>query len=128
MHYAKSTGGFYAAEIHGENIPGDAVEITAEQHAALLEGQASGKIIASDSDGNPVLNDPQEPTPEQLAKSARSMRNSLLSACDWTQSSDAGSRCDQQAWAAYRQALCDITKQAGFPQSIDWPDQPGGDE
>ena len=32
---------------------------------------------------------------------------------------------DQQAaWAAYRQALLDITKQSGFPNSVVWPTKP----
>ena len=32
MFYSKSTGGFYDAEIHGNNIPSDAVEITKEKY------------------------------------------------------------------------------------------------
>lgn len=28
------------------------------------------------------------------------------------------------AWAAYRQALLDITQQAGFPHSPQWPEKP----
>jgi hypothetical protein len=55
MFYSKSTNGFYATEVHGENIPGDAVEITEEQHAELLAGQAQGKVITGDENGNPVL-------------------------------------------------------------------------
>lgn len=42
-------------------IPPDAVEITAEAHAALLAGQAGGKMIAIDSKGNPVLQDRPAP-------------------------------------------------------------------
>jgi hypothetical protein len=30
----------------------------------------------------------------------------------------------QDAWAAYRRALLDITDQAGFPQNIVWPTKP----
>ena len=58
MFYAKSTGGFYDTAIHGDNIPADAVEITTEEHAALLAGQGHGKIITADADGKPVLQDP----------------------------------------------------------------------
>lgn len=57
MFYAKSTGGFYATEIHGKNIPADAVEITIEEHAALLDGQRQGKLITADGDGRPALQD-----------------------------------------------------------------------
>ena len=53
---------------------------------------------------------------------ARQHRNRLLAASDWTQVQDAP--VDQAAWATYRQALRDITEQAGFPETIDWPVQP----
>ena len=66
MFYAKSTGGFYATEIHGDNIPADAQEITAEDHAALLAGQSDGKIITADADGYPYLADPPPPSPNQI--------------------------------------------------------------
>ena len=44
----------------------DAVEITAEDHAALLEGQASGQEIVPGEDGRPILRNPVE-TPSQPA-------------------------------------------------------------
>lgn len=59
---------------------------------------------------------------DALADQARSQRNALLAASDWTQMSDAP--VNKVAWATYRQALRDITAQAGFPESIDWPVQP----
>jgi hypothetical protein len=31
---------------------------------------------------------------------------------------------EQNAWAAYRTALLDITDQAGFPHSVTWPTKP----
>lgn len=55
-------------------------------------------------------------------KSARLERNRKLSDCDWTQVSDAP--VDHKAWALYRQALRDITKQAGWPTDIQWPEEP----
>jgi hypothetical protein len=30
----------------------------------------------------------------------------------------------QAAWATYRRALLDITAQAGFPHSVEWPQKP----
>ena len=63
-----------------------------------------------------------QPTTEQLATEARAKRNSLLAASDWTQVIDAP--VDQATWAEYRQALRDITAQAGFPTTIDWPVKP----
>jgi len=32
----------------------------------------------------------------------------------------------QQAWAAYRQALLDIPQQPGFPRDVVWPTKPEG--
>lgn len=55
MFYSKSTGGFYDLAIHGENIPTDAVEITNEEHAALMQGQSNGLAIGADENGHPVL-------------------------------------------------------------------------
>jgi hypothetical protein len=59
---------------------------------------------------------------ERKAVSIRAERNAKLAASDWTQIAD--STADKAAWAAYRQALRDITAQAGFPWTIDWPEQP----
>lgn len=66
MFYSKTTSGFYTREIHGDNIPADAVEITPEQHAALLQGHSEGKIITADENGYPTLSDPLPPTSDQL--------------------------------------------------------------
>jgi hypothetical protein len=63
MFYSKTTGGFYTPDIHGENIPSDAVEITDEQYVALFDGQAGGKQIVGDEDGRPILVEPPEPEP-----------------------------------------------------------------
>jgi hypothetical protein len=56
------------------------------------------------------------------AESVRKQRTEKLKDSDWTQVAD--SPVDKAAWAAYRQALRDITAQAGFPWTIDWPAQP----
>tara|TARA_R110000803_G_scaffold64755_3_gene125831 strand:+ start:4287 stop:4655 length:369 start_codon:yes stop_codon:yes gene_type:complete len=59
---------------------------------------------------------------DKLSMELRISRNRNLSASDWTQVADAP--VDHAAWAAYRQALRDITKQDGFPESVVWPAQP----
>lgn len=58
MFYSASTKGFYDPAIHGDSIQADAVEITAEQHAALLAAQSAGQVIMSDADGQPIAVDP----------------------------------------------------------------------
>jgi hypothetical protein len=57
-------------------------------------------------------------TAEQAA-SIRSSRTEKLKECDWTQVADAP--VDKAAWATYRQALRDVTQQAGFPWDVQWP-------
>lgn len=61
MLYAQSTSGFYDPAIHGDTIPPGAVEITADEHAALLAGQSAGKRIIPDASGRPILADPPAP-------------------------------------------------------------------
>jgi len=58
----------------------------------------------------------------EQAKSVRETRTTKLAECDWTQIAD--STADKAAWATYRQALRDLTKQTGFPWDITWPDAP----
>lgn len=60
--YSRTTHGFYLLELHGDAIPSDAVEISAEYHAELLEAQAKGKRIAADESGCPIAIDRPEPT------------------------------------------------------------------
>lgn len=76
IFYAQSTGGFYSAEIHGLGIPGDAVQIESEQHAALLAAQAAGKRIVADANGYPVAQDPPPPP----APTAEQIRGALTDA------------------------------------------------
>ncbi len=58
----------------------------------------------------------------EQAASVRASRTQKLKDCDWTQIAD--STADKTVWATYRQALRDITGQAGFPWTITWPDAP----
>jgi hypothetical protein len=58
----------------------------------------------------------------EQAKSVRNSRTVMLKDSDWTQIAD--STADKAAWATYRQALRDVTAQAGFPWTIDWPEAP----
>lgn len=61
----------------------------------------------------------------KLSAEARAMRNSLIAQSDWTVLADAQLTAAQKtAWAAYRQALRDVTAQAGFPVGVVWPVKP----
>jgi hypothetical protein len=58
----------------------------------------------------------------QKANEVRYKRNMLLTQSDWTQLADAP--VDNLAWAVYRQSLRDITLQARFPFTVDFPVAP----
>lgn len=75
MFYSKSTGGFYATEIHGTAIPLDAVEISIEQHAALLAGQATGKRIVADDNGRPTPQDQSKATVVEVWELIKAVRD-----------------------------------------------------
>ena len=61
----------------------------------------------------------------EQAKSVRASRDTLLAECDWVavKAFETGTPVSAQ-WAAYRQALRDITTQEGFPWTITWPVKP----
>ena len=75
MFYSATTGGFYDTAIHGENIPADAVEITAELHAALIEGQSQGKRIIADANGFPILQDQPKATASEVWERMKAERD-----------------------------------------------------
>jgi len=61
IYYSKSNQAFFDDQIHSR-LPEDAVEISPEQHAALLAGQSQGQVIMPGKDGKPVLAE-QPPCP-----------------------------------------------------------------
>lgn len=74
----------------------------------------------------------QAKTPEEVAAdtaseaaNVRAQRDRLLAACDWRviKALEAGQPVPAD-WAAYRQALRDVTAQDGFPYTIVWPKDP----
>jgi hypothetical protein len=62
---------------------------------------------------------------EQAGRTVRSRRDRLLSDSDWIviRAADTGVSVPEP-WRQYRQALRDITEQAGFPLDVTWPDPP----
>lgn len=105
----------------------DLVEISAEEHAALLAAPridwSSGKPVAAE----------EEFTSEQLANAARAQRDALLRnvydpVANQLQreirmgTSGAKEKLAEfDAWAAALQA---VPEQEGFPENIEWPEQP----
>lgn len=62
-------------------------------------------------------------TSDSEAANVRWKRDALLAKSDWTQLPDVP-LATKEAWAAYRQALRDITEQPGFPFDVVWPEPP----
>lgn len=122
--YSPTTGGFYTQAFHGSAIPSDVVDVSVSEHTELMAAQDIGKRIQPGADGAPLALNPPVPTPDQLATHARRKRAELLSASDWTQARDI-QEATTELWVPYRQALRDVPAQAGFPQLIDWPAEPG---
>jgi hypothetical protein len=61
----------------------------------------------------------------QAESNIRSRRDSRLQESDWVvaRSYERGEPVPAN-WVSYRQALRDITAQAGFPYSVEWPNKP----
>jgi hypothetical protein len=107
---------------------GTVYQFSMRQGVEEIEGKWYTKYILG-----PVFTDGETTAAEQEAEykamkdaeqaaSVRNSRTQKLKDSDWTQIAD--STADKAAWAAHRQALRDITSQAGFPWTIDWPTQP----
>ena len=62
---------------------------------------------------------------EQPAKEARAKRDRLLTESDWVtiRATERGDPVPTE-WQTYRQALRDIPDQTGFPEEIEWPQEP----
>lgn len=112
-------GGFLHEDA-GNEIPGNAIEITREEFDAAFAGQSSGKEIWAGSDGKPELRDAPGPDAKQKEANFRATRSNLLSASDWTQGGDSPlAEITKNAWARYRKALRD------YPASVtDWSNPP----
>lgn len=146
--FSPSTKGFYLEEIHGPimipdpdwkqpedqpkaiapmirnmetMIPDDGIEITEDEHAAIVIGQGGGKIISIGQDGKVSLSDP-EPLPiDQQWENVRSKRDRLLAGTDFGSDTPAAILLK---YRAYRQALRDIPQTFKTPADVVWPKKP----
>jgi hypothetical protein len=57
IYYSPSTNGFYDTDFAEYNLPSDVVEITKDEHQAIFEQQAAGKVIKSGLDKKPTTVD-----------------------------------------------------------------------
>lgn len=129
--FSKETGGFYLPEIHGDAIPPDAVEVSEEEHAGLMEAQSAGKYICADDNGFPVAMEQPSLSPEQLASAAAYKRDRLLQIAalriaPLQDAADLGeiTAAEQSlltAWKQYRVAVNRFDPGSGNA----WPEPPG---
>lgn len=70
----------------------------------------------------PMTEGERETQLANMREGLRETRNRILATSDWTQLADVP--VDRDAWAAYRQALRDISKQPDFPVHVVWPVPP----
>lgn len=116
--YSASTGGFYSPEVHGQNIPQDAVEVSNAEYAQLFEGQSNGKCIVADADGKPILADPPPEAAGDIRKRAiaqiRTIRAPMLDAL-----SGIAGRASRKGDAATAQAADDASD--ALLDIIEWP-------
>ena len=69
----------------------------------------------------PLTEEQLEGKRSQMAYHVRKRRDKQIADTDWMALSD---NTMSPAWASYRQALRDITDQAGFPYAVEWPTKP----
>ncbi len=66
MFYSPQRRGFFCEEVHGTAMPADALPVSAEDYAALIEGQSQGAQIVPGPGGAPTLLWPTPPTEAEL--------------------------------------------------------------
>lgn len=142
IFYSNTTKGFYLDEMRDsydavKTWPDDAKEISDALYKSLMDGQASGKIIASDANGAPVLITPKI----DWNARAESQRQKLLAeasnvTADWRTELQldvisADDKASLVKWMAYIQQLksIDLTNVAGSTSDsaapdIPWPEKP----
>ena len=60
-----------------------AVELTGAEHAALIDGQGTGKVIVFYPDKKPTLEEPSGPAARETAAARMAEYQRLLSGTDW---------------------------------------------
>lgn len=85
-------------------IPEDAVEVSAERHAHLMEGQGKGLVIGWDDTVKSTVLKERPVDVAALIAGVKKERDRLLRASDWTQLPDNElDKADRAAWKAWRQ-------------------------
>lgn len=126
IYYSAATSAFYNTSLHGDRLPKDCVEISAEEHQALMDGQSKGHVIVANGNGFPVLSDPPKPTNDELKARCKEQAKRLLADSDWSQQADVAVVLNnKEEFDAYRAAVRGLFLRP-VPEPI-WPDEPEAD-
>lgn len=123
--YSPSTGCTYLPAIHGENIPGDAVEISEGVFELVIANPVPGKVRAHDDKGLPYLVDAPVVVPDPGAIE-RAWRDTELSSVMWLRDRhrdqlDIGTETTLAA-EQFAGLLVYMQELRDWPQSPDFPD------
>jgi len=116
--------------VHAVQWYGDHGEVEYNDHNEEITDFSDFDVIITDRQTEVDRRD-EEAVQEALANEPseeekdRSQRDNLLKKTDWivVKYLDIGDPIPQE-WTEYRQSLRDITKQAGFPGNVNWPEEP----
>lgn len=110
------------------------VEITAEQHQDLIDGESSGKRITRAKNGFPVLGEPLPLSGEQLVVRERQWRDAEIESIKWLRERHRDEVDSQRATTLsveqsgelldYMQQLRDWPAASDFPSSVRRPVKP----
>lgn len=121
-----------AASDLGANVPSGCSALPGDPRALLASGDMlppepppTTELVSAWTWCSDALQYLPTPSTAAIARDMRAERDRRLTACDWTQLPDVPAATGA-AWAAYRQALRDITDQPGWPTDITWPTPPTG--
>jgi hypothetical protein len=76
IYYAKSTGWFYDSA-KSQSLPADAVEVSDEQHSALMAALAVGQVITADASGHPIAVSVPSPVMPNVAGFVTAIKTAL---------------------------------------------------
>lgn len=85
--------------------------------------EAIGPALHAELANHPKLAPAAAPNDVAIIAEVRRRRDQLLRDTDWSQGADVP-EATRAKWAPYRQALRDITKGKGFPETVGWPSRP----
>ena len=112
-------------------VPNGVVEENGQWYTSFIAGPVFTDIPATETEPAKTAAEQQAAYQAQMdatqATNVRAQRDAKLTACDWTQAPDNPmASATKTAWATYRQALRDLTKESGFPWTMTWPTDPNG--